>query len=390
MKKYLFFLGHQPHISTAEIEAVFGLHRGETTPPNAGSLTEKIKYDVEFLDKNNLILKTTQEIDPQQLIMRLGGTVKIAEYLGDKNQIQKKIIEHLQKAQPDGKLVFSLEGENAKHIALSIKKELKSSGRNARYVEVKNTASILHNNLVEKQGGIIIFQNNIYITKAIQPLEDFASRDFERPGTDSRSGMLPPKLSRIMINLAQADKKSTILDAFCGSGTILMEAALLGYKHIIGGDISQKALIDSDKNLNWLKEKNHLIDLDFELFLADAGEIDKAVKQNSIGAIISEPYMGEPLHGNESEKFLRHQAEQLGDLYTSAFTAFHKIIKKDGTVIFIIPSFAHNNDWVKIDCVEKIKKLGFEIAPFPDNQLFLRYHRPGQKLARDIWRFKKS
>ena len=99
--------------------------------------------------------------------------------------------------------------------------------------------------------------------------------------------------------------------------------------------------------------------------------------------------MGEPLRGTENEKTLRAQADKLGELYISAFQAFQKILKKDGVVVFIIPSFVHNNTQITINCVEAIAKIGFTIIPFSKENTFLQYHRPGQKLARNIWRFKK-
>src|SRR5205823_3602162 len=90
---------------------------------------------------------------------------------------------------------------------------------------------------------------------AVQPFEQFSARDFGRPGRDDLSGMLPPKLAIIMINLAANDTISVLLDPFCGSGTILSEALLLGYKNLIGSDISEKAVADTKTNLDWIANK---------------------------------------------------------------------------------------------------------------------------------------
>ncbi len=97
-------------------------------------------------------------------------------------------------------------------------------------------------------------------TEAVQPFEQFSARDFGRPGRDDLSGMLPPKLAMIMINLAQTSLNSILLDPFCGSGTILSEALLLGYKNLIGSDISEKAVEDTKINIDWIaKEFNKKI-----------------------------------------------------------------------------------------------------------------------------------
>jgi len=100
---------------------------------------------------------------------RLGGTVKIGKLID--NNIKNYLLQN----QSDGKIVFSISGSNAQKQALEIKKELKLLGRSVRYVEAKNTATILHNNLVEKQGDFTIVNNQIFITEAIQPFEDLAN-----------------------------------------------------------------------------------------------------------------------------------------------------------------------------------------------------------------------
>jgi len=45
----------------------------------------------------------------------------------------------------------------------------------------------------------------------------------------------------------------SFLDPFCGSGTFLMEAALLGFSKICGSDASDKAVADTKENMEWLQ-----------------------------------------------------------------------------------------------------------------------------------------
>ncbi len=49
-----------------------------------------------------------------------------------------------------------------------------------------------------------------------------------------------------------------ILDPFCGSGTILQEAMLLGFKNIYGSDKDKRAIANSKENINWLKKEYKL------------------------------------------------------------------------------------------------------------------------------------
>jgi tRNA (guanine10-N2)-dimethyltransferase len=58
---------------------------------------------------------------------------------------------------------------------------------------------------------------------------------------------MPPKLARCMVNLAKPKTGDLILDPFCGTGSILIEAALIGCR-ILGIDIQKRMAHGSLKN----------------------------------------------------------------------------------------------------------------------------------------------
>ena len=58
---------------------------------------------------------------------------------------------------------------------------------------------------------------------------------------------MPPKLARCMVNLAKPKPGDLILDPFCGTGSILIEAALIGCR-ILGMDIQKRMARGSLKN----------------------------------------------------------------------------------------------------------------------------------------------
>jgi len=374
MKKYLFLLGHQPKISTAEIQAVFSLW--------------KIDFEKMLLTNNYLIIQSETEIDCQKLMSRLGGTIKIGE------EIDNTIEDFLLVNQPTGKIVFSITGSKAQKEALEIKKKLKLQGKSVRYIEANNTATILHNNLVEKQGDFTIINEQTFLTKAIQPIEEFGERDYGRPSADGKSGMIPPKLARMMVNLSEATPEDIILDPFCGSGTILAEAMSMGFTNLIGTDISEKAINDTEKNLAWLQDnhKSEIINhkskkIDLNLFVSNVIYLSEILGKQSVNTIITEPYLGKPLSGRETEEQLQIQAEELAKLYLQSFISFSMILKPNSTVTIVIPCFRFNNDWIRINCIDKIKKLGFEPVSF-DQDEYLLYWREKQYVGREIWNFK--
>jgi len=77
---------------------------------------------------------------------------------------------------------------------------------------------------------------------------------------------LLPKLARCMINLARAKPGVTLLDPFCGTGSILIEAGLIGCR-VLGSDVKQKMVRGSLRNLEYF----HIPQID--LFIADARKL---------------------------------------------------------------------------------------------------------------------
>lgn len=386
---YLFQLGRQPEISVAELKSVFSFF--------------SIDYKIIEQKNANLFVEVKSAFDPITIMNRLGGTIKIARCVGDIRaeadiSSEEKLAEIIESLQLEGKIQFSLTGNNAKELALETKKVLKANGRSVRYIEANNTATILHNSLVQKSGDFTLTHNGTFVTEAIQPIEDWGERDFGRPGRDSKSGMLPPKLARIMINLAGGDKVTNdtvasqiLLDPFCGSGTILMEAILIGYKGILGTDISDKAIADTKVNTDWVLEQVETEKLKtLKVIQTDVRRLADKIGPESIDIIASEPFMGKPLKGSESKEMLHKQAHELKTLYLNAFQAFTKILKKNASVVFLIPRFKCKQEWIHINCNEEIQKLGFTVEPLSSESPCLVYSRPDQLVAREIWKFTKK
>lgn len=372
--KWLFILGRETILSLAEIKAVF--------------LLNKIDYQIVHNQENKLIITGNNFPPASELIKKLGGTIKIGHSIG-KIKNPTDLANFLNEQFKEGKIEFSINGSMS--LGIETKKNLKQLGRSARYIEAKNSATVIYNNLIKAGADIEIYQDELFITSAIQPIDDFSKRDFGRPGRDDESGMLPPKLAMIMINLAAIDTSKNIFDPSCGSGTIISEAVLMGYKKIIGTDISAKAVADTMKNLQWLKTNFQIKNTtdDINIFVGDVTKISQKIKSGSIDAIITEPYLGKPLRCNESILYLEQQANELEELYLQSFAQFHKILKDSGVVIFIIPRFKTKTGWIKIDCEDKIIKLGFKKDSIIPDQKHLLYWRETQYVGREIWRFKK-
>jgi len=169
-----------------------------------------------------------------------------------------------------------------------------------------------------------------------------------------------------------------------------LEAISMGYKKIIGSDAAEKAIKDTEKNIDWLIKKDELKKIRYKLHKTQAQRIHEKIKTGTIDLIVSEPYLGQPLKGGEKGETLKKQTYELGSLYTDSFKSFHRVLKNKGVVIFIIPRFKTRDEWISVDCIEKIKKAGFRIVPLSSESDFLLYHRPQQRIGREIWKLIKN
>jgi tRNA1(Val) A37 N6-methylase TrmN6 len=346
----------------------------------------------------------------------LGGTIKIAEQIAEnagEEDVAGIICEELQNI--EGKTIFGISAYFAgdkvelskwcEDLGKQIKREIKQSGKPVRYVfnrePILSSVTVSKNGLDKKGREFLISKSAggyaLAKTIAVQPFEEWGARDFGRPGRDDLSGMLPPKLARMMINLSGANTGSALLDPFCGSGTILSEAMLLGFSNVTGTDISDKAIADTKNNISWAEKTQNMSAVgkpngrEIKIFQEDVQYLTKKIKPGSIDAIITEPYLGKPLKGRESEAELRSQTAELKTLYLAAFEQFTRLLKSGGMVVFIVPCFKLKNGWLKIDINNELKKLSFSPSSLIKiegrDYASLLYARSDQRVGREIWKF---
>ncbi len=384
---FWFVLGREELISAAELRAV--LNSRDLKPKNG-------------------LLKSESDIEPAMFIKKVGGVIKIGKEIAS-GISEKNIIEIISNElkNVDGKINFGISVyglrekfarmKSAKEIGIKIKKMMKELGYSIRYVENKDatlsSVTVEKNGLVKRGREFMLEEDgdkiSIAVTMAVQPFEEFSARDFGRPGRDNLSGMLPPKLAMMMINLSQTKTNEKILDPFCGSGTILSEAMLMGYKNLIGSDSAEKAVEDTINNIKWIAEKFNQDNPDIDVFKCQVELLDEKISADSIDAIVTEPFLGKPLKGREVKEELIKQANELKSFYLETLKIFKKILKPGGRVVIVIPRFKFNNEWVTISIRDEAMKLGLKPDILIEDKQFLLYSRPDQRVGREIWKFIK-
>ncbi|EKQ55636.1 MAG: TIGR01177 family protein [Methanobacterium sp. Maddingley MBC34] len=133
-------------------------------------------------------------------------------------------------------------------------------------------------------------------------------------------GSMSPKLARCMVNLTRIKKGQTLLDPFCGTGGILIEAGIIGAR-VIGTDIDYKMVKGTKENLE------HCGVGDYHVFREDARKLELPTK---VDAIVTDPPYGisASTGGEKSE-----------DLYQQSMQSLQGLLKGDGFMCLATPHY---------------------------------------------------
>lgn len=376
--QYIFFLGHQPHLSIAELEAVFG--------PQTITRTTK----------DYAILSLNQEISPNQIDL-LGGTKSIAKIikneplqLNPKKQSLSLITNYISEQNPTKlKLGISIyrgknsDRSNQKFIQDLLQNLRRSAQKdspelNLRTIEPKSSslssAQIIHSGLLKTKGLsliLIIDQEELILARTIQiqNLKKYTLRDYERPKANTKNGMLPPKLAQIMLNLSLAKQDQIILDPFCGSGTILQEALLAGLS-AVGSDLNPKVISGAQKNLDWLGTKFKFAG-NYSLSVEDA----TTAKWSSFDLVVSELYLGDPLTKIPNQEEVSLITKKCNLIAKDFLKNIHPQLKSGQRLVLAFPCWFIKEKVIKLPTVENLADLGYNQVKFKKTKQDLIYRR---------------
>lgn len=131
---------------------------------------------------------------------------------------------------------------------------------------------------------------------------------------------LHPKLARALVNLTGIKSGQTLLDPFCGTGGILLEAGLMGCK-VLGGDIDQRMVDGTILNL-----------AQFGIKEPDIRRLDVSDWDKEIDAIATDPPYG---------RSASTAKENISSLYQRAFGVSKSLLRDGGRLGIILPDEAH-------------------------------------------------
>lgn len=158
---------------------------------------------------------------------------------------------------------------------------------------------------------------------------------------------LHPRFGRYLVNVSMTREGDTVLDPFCGTGGILIEAALMGRK-IIGSDASLAMVMGARLNLKYFGFS------EAKIMRSSISELK--LNEKVAGIVTDMPYgRNSSLHGDD-----------IGKLYSESFSAFHNLLKDKGYCAVIVGNSS------LLDLSKELFEL-ISVIPVPQHKTLTRY-----------------
>ena len=367
-----------------------------------------VKFAIYSFSKEFFMISTEEKVS-SSIIDDLGGTIKIGvsaadfsteivkrAFLQKDKEAQKQIsrgivasglVDEMVKAESEKTLfgvsvycaeksLRSVSKAIQRFIGSSIKRELSSYGKKSKFMGFAKSrrlpqlshVEVLKKNLVENKAEILFCMGRehtfVAATVAVHNPFEFQKRDVGKP-VQRKIFAIPPRLARIMVNLAACTEGKTLLDPFCGVGTVLQEALLSKVK-AIGVDINRWCVEATSRNMKWLKDEYTLENADYRVLRGDVYNLSQKIGWEQVDGVATEPDLGPALRQVPTTSYALRIAEKLEPLYFGLLEEAYKVLKSGGRLVLVSPWIkTRSGKPVTMGIEEKAVEIGFEhVYPF--------------------------
>ena len=363
--------------------------------------TRQIKFQIEYTSKEFFTLDIEQDFD-NLVIDDLGGFIKIGQaktkvqtqqvkeaFIEKNKQSQLQIVQAFAQsstvddmAKASGKILFGVSvycaEKSLRHMARAIQRSVGSTIKDElagykkkskfmgfskdREVAQLSHVEVLKKNLVENKAEILFCigkeETWIATTTAVHNPFEFQKRDIYKPNQRKIFAM-PPRLARIMVNLSGCTPEKTLLDPFCGVGTILQEA-LLEKAKVVGMDVNSWCVKAANENLDWLTREYCIADNDFRVVQGDVSKLVQKIGQETVDCIASEPDLGPALKQIPTGPYAQKIIQKLEPLFYGFIQNAFMVLKTNGRLVLVTPYIVtRSGHSVTMPIGEKMEALGF-------------------------------
>lgn len=261
-------------------------------------------------------------------------------------------------------------------IGGSIKREMAGYGRKSKFMGFPKDRKlpqlshieVLKKKLVENKAEILFCvgkeQTFVATTMAVHNPFEFQKRDVGKP-VQRTIFAIPPRIARIMVNLADSTEGKVLLDPFCGVGTILQEA-LLSKAKAIGVDINRWCVKATSRNIEWLKDEYSLENAEYRVLQGDVHGLSRKIGWEQVDCIATEPDLGPALRQVPTTSYAVRIAEKLEPLYYGLLGEAYKVLRSGGRLVLVSPYIkTRSGKSVTVGIERKAVEIGFErVYPF--------------------------
>jgi len=363
-----------------------------------------LPFEVLSADISGAIISCTPAI-AKRLISLLGGSYKIARVIG--NDVEDSV---KQLPLPDApKFEWTVSGYNCEEDAIQscreeVKELLKKSGlgkskfvppsiesaadkvedqeeeqgvdgreeRDKRISEIKSSELARRIFDSENQGidvvlhgGVGSFGPFLAYTVGVSDVDGFERRDFKRPYQDPRI-TLGARVARILCNLAAGSHRALLCDPFCGLGTILQEALVIGHP-VLGIDKRSEYVFKARSNLEWVAREYSLPRSRIVKVLRyDSQRMDELPMQRC-DCIASEPILLPTFKDNPTQEEASASIRSAGAVYERFLQACPRVLASKSSRIALISPIVVDSGGrsISLDLGESARKAGLR-AYWPD------------------------
>ena len=353
MEKYIFVLGRDPELSKDELYCYLDSRR--------------IKYKV--IEENDIvIILEVHSIKSKEMIKALGGIQKIAKvinnidnlYHGKENKLRYAVSCYSDEDVSDLKSQLKNYFKKEK-----LKASIKKSHFQVEYLMPSEAQNVLE---------IIVYKKYLGKTLAVFNPKEHKHRDINRP-EQRPLHTISIRLAKIMLNLSEVNKGDTLLDPFCGIGTILQEAMIMGV-NVVGIDNEVWCVEASKKNLEWIK-KEYNTDVKYTILKGSATNLRNYVQ--TVDCAVTEPYLGPFLKKLPTEGTAKRTLIELAPMYSKLIDGLGKVVRKKAVIIS--PIFRTRS---KMELGITTLERDFKKAGFKFNEPYI-YTASKSKMLRQIW-----
>ena len=279
------------------------------------------------------------------LIAELSGTHKcgpITEVVEGASSEQRKLVDlllaHLEEKSNISLSGYDVAEDDYEDLVRSLLDGLRSEGlRKVRLLRPDGNELLSEQVLARRAADVIAFPYHggfaLAPTVWVPDSATMRRRGTGRPAPHPDIA-LSPRLARTLVNLAGLRPGQTLLDPFCGAGTILIEAYRKSLR-CLGVDSRASRVQEARENLRW--SIGGVDARGYDIRKGDARDLPRMLRGTKVDAIVTEPLLLPKLDARPRTVTARALIAESAGVYNDALASMAECVQSDGRIVVVVP-----------------------------------------------------